>query len=157
MRTPLAPLLRGGDNAVSNKEILLKVHDAYQVYDKDLTVLAQNNRRISTKAEAVLWDNLLRKRQISGHKFLRQKPIANFILDFYCAKLLLGIEVDGDSHRDNKNYDEARSKALSLMDIMIIRYPNEDVLYNLEKVHDDLLERVKSREYEIQLSKQTLP
>jgi len=65
------------------------------------------------------------------YRFLRQKPIDCFILDFYCSKLLLGIEVDGSSHDNKQEYDEARTGRLNFLGIKIIRYTNEVILKDI--------------------------
>ena len=67
-------------------------------YNNNLTELARENRKNQTEAEKRLWIEVLRNKKMDGYKFTRQKPIENYILDFYCSKLKLGIEVDGSSH-----------------------------------------------------------
>ena len=56
---------------------------------------------------------ILRNKQMLGYRFLRQKPILNYILDFYCNTLKLGVEVDGDTHAEHKSYDKAVNKVLA--------------------------------------------
>lgn len=67
-------------------------------YNPRLKELARKLRNNSTKAENVLW-LCLKGKQMCGYDFHRQKPIDNFILDFFCHELMLGIEVDGYTHR----------------------------------------------------------
>ena len=69
-------------------------------YNASLKQVARDNRNNPTKAEIKTWEEVLSKKQ-TGYLFLRQKIIDNFILDFYCSKLLLAIEIDGSVH-DNK-------------------------------------------------------
>ncbi len=102
-----------------------------------------------TYAEATLWHNLLRNKQLMNYKFLKQKPILNYILDFYCSKLLLGIEIDGESHNKQIEYDKQRTENINKTGIKIIRYSNHDVMDNLEEVYEDLKKQVKIREKEI--------
>ena len=84
-------------------------------------------------------------------KFTRQKPIGNFIADFYCSELLLVIEVDGDTHANQEAYDELRSEILSnKYNIEVIRYSNDEVLKNIEGVYTDLIEKIKKRKQYIQ-------
>ncbi len=111
-------------------------------YDKKLTVLARENRKNPTAAEIKMWSEVLRMRHFSNYKFSRQKPIADFIVDFYCAELCLVIEVDGDSHAETVNYDAARTAALNAHGISVVRYTNDEVLNNLEGVYDDMVRRV---------------
>lgn len=70
----------------------------YQPYQRNLIPLARANRKQPTPAECLIWLKLLRNRQLAGFKFVRQKPIDGYIVDFYCAALGLVIEIDGDSH-----------------------------------------------------------
>ena len=111
-------------------------------YNKKLTALARENRKNPTAPESRMWSELLRKRHFSAYKFLRQKPIADFIIDFYCAELCLAIEIDGDSHASTVEYDAARSNALNALGITVVRYSNDEVMNNLEGVFDDLSFRI---------------
>ena len=67
-------------------------------YNPELKEKSRVNRKNMNKPEADLWYKVLSKRKLSGFRFNRQKPIENYIVDFYCAKLKLVIEVDGESH-----------------------------------------------------------
>lgn len=104
-------------------------------YLEELRTLSRNNRNNPTEAEHVMW-RYLRK---TKHKFIRQKPILRFILDFYCSKLLLAIEIDGGSHDAKQNYDLERDKYLQNLNIKTIRFTNEEVLNNFNKVLERLL------------------
>jgi len=75
--------------------------------------------------------------------------IDSFILDFYCSKLLLGIEIDWESHNDKLTYDIVRDEKIIDSGIKIIRYRNKDVFENLDWVSKDLLEEIKIRKNEI--------
>jgi very-short-patch-repair endonuclease len=88
-----------------------------------------------TDAEACLWDRL-RNSQILGHRFRRQHPIANYIVDFYCHKLKLVIEVDGSIHNKPENmvYDSDRDKVMKELGLTIMRFSNEDVLESIDDV-----------------------
>ncbi len=89
-----------------------------------------------------MWNEVLRMRHFAAYKFLRQKPIADFIVDFYCAELRLAIEIDGDSHTESVEYDATRTAALNAHGISVVRYTNDEVMKNLEGVYDDLARRV---------------
>ncbi len=106
-------------------------------------------RKSMTPAEKIVWYKLLSKDKLNGYRFLRQKPVGIFILDFYCSKLLLGLEIDGKSHLDKLEYDNERTIFLAKQRISIIRYTNDDILNNLNSVHIDLLQRIEKREIEI--------
>lgn len=101
-----------------------------------------------TKAEALFW-NIVLKYDKTGYRFLRQKIINSFILDFYCSKLRLGIEIDGAYHQRQKEYDAHRTEVLSKCGVKIIRYTNDDIQYRLNSVMKDLKEEIQIREKEV--------
>ena len=97
--------------------------------------LARNLRNNQTSHEILVW-NILRRKKLSGHKFLRQHPIFYsirndwvdfYIADFYCAKLKLIIEVDGKIHESQKEYDLERDSKLLEKGIYVFRIKNEEV------------------------------
>ena len=92
-------------------------------------------RRNATDAEKLLW-SLLRDRQLKGAKFRRQHPLGRFILDFYCEKFKVAIELDGGGHAEEqqKSYDEQRTKVLEGEGIKVLRFWNNDVLGETEAV-----------------------
>lgn len=92
-------------------------------------------RRVSTRAESVLW-SYLRNKQFYGLKFRRQYSIGRYILDFYCPKLRLGIELDGVGHTVGRQqeHDRFRTEWLASMYVHIIRFQNEEVLNDPEVV-----------------------
>ena len=98
---------------------------------------ARQLRRSMTPAEVHLWQHL-RLKQLDGLKFRRQHPVGPFIVDFYCAGLSLAIEVDGDSHDEQAEYDVARTKWLESHSYRIIRFSNDDVLHNIEGVMEEI-------------------
>lgn len=114
-------------------------------YLDELRILARNKRNNPTKAEQIFWSEILQYDKIK-YRFLRQKPINRFILDFYCSKLLLAIEIDGDSHNDKKYLDSERDIFLAKYNISTIRYTNKQVFNNLDKIKIDLIEKIKKRE-----------
>src|SRR5262245_27318465 len=83
-------------------------------------------RRDMTPAEKILWQEL-RANKLGIH-FRRQQVIAGFIVDFYCHKADLVIEVDGDIHDLHKEEDALREKALKELGLNVIRFRNEDVI-----------------------------
>lgn len=107
--------------------------------------MAKTNRNNPTEAEKIIWNEVLRKNQ-TGFRFLRQKPIDRFILDFYCSELDLAIEIDGSSHNKKKDYDEARDRFLRQIGIKTIRFTNDEVLNDIGYVKKQLkLSLVKGR------------
>lgn len=114
----------------------------YLPYKPVLKTLSRQNRTAPTPAERIIWYKILSKRQLVGYKFLRQKPIHGYITDFYCAALQLVIEVDGDSHCDQLEYDAERSRILEAHGLTVLRFSNEVVLGDIERVRGELMEFV---------------
>lgn len=104
----------------------------------DLTEKARENRKNLTAAEKKFWFELLKTDPFNKYKFDRQKPLLDYIVDFYCSKLKLAIEIDGDTHSEREHLDEIRTERLNEYGIEVIRYYNEDVLQNIEGVYEDL-------------------
>lgn len=102
-------------------------------YRRGLTPKAQALRRDPTPAERKLWFEFLSMHPL---KFTRQKPLGRYIADFYCASVLLVIELDGDSHftREGIRRDEARTAALGLEGMRVLRFTNADVTERFEAV-----------------------
>ena len=89
-----------------------------------------------TKAEAILWKKISRK-QLLGYKFRRQYSINNYVIDFYCPKLRLAIEIDGDLHfttQKIKKYDRNRQIYLESLDISFLRFENHELYNNIDGV-----------------------
>ncbi len=105
---------------------------------------------ISTKGEIKFWCELLRKKQ-TGYKFYRQKIINHFIVDFYCAKLKIVIEIDGTSHEGKEEYDKRRESVLESLELKVIRYNDLQVLNNFHLVEQDFKKQIKSRELELEI------
>lgn len=84
-------------------------------------------RKKMTEAEKILWKKL-RMNQIGGLHFRKQHPFGIYILDFYCDKANLAIEVDGEIHVKRSEYDNERTKYLNSAGIKVIRFTNEQVL-----------------------------
>jgi len=114
-------------------------------YLDELRKIARQYRNNPTKTEKIFWDKVLQYDKIK-YRFLRQKPINRFILDFYCSKLLLAIEIDGDSHKNKKYLDTQRDLFLEKYQIKTIRYTNDQVLNELNKIRADLNKIIKERE-----------
>ena len=107
-------------------------------YEKRLTTFARDNRHNPMPAELLIWNQMLRARQLCGLKFVRQKPIDVYIVDFYCAELRPVIEIDGDSHAEQIAYDSQRTSRLNALGLTVLRYANREVLQELEGVYEDL-------------------
>lgn len=92
-------------------------------------------RQETTKAEEVLWEQI-RNKKLKGLKFRRQHPLKNYVADFYCHEKKLVIEVDGAVHatEDNVEYDKGRTYELQEVGVTVIRFWNDEVLNDMEKV-----------------------
>jgi very-short-patch-repair endonuclease len=108
-------------------------------YNKDLKEKSNNLRNESTLSEVLLWKRL-KSKQLDGFRFLRQKPIGKYIVDFYCHKLKLVIEIDGASHYENSGYDNVRDKYLENLGLSVLRISDarvkkkiEGVIYEIEE------------------------
>lgn len=97
----------------------------YIEYNKDLKAFSRNLRNHSTLGEILLWNQLKAGRML-GHKFNRQKPLGDYIVDFYCKKLNLVIEVDGYSHQFKTEKDLERENDLKNMRLSILRFTEQE-------------------------------
>jgi very-short-patch-repair endonuclease len=96
-----------------------------------------------TKAEAILW-NHIKQKQICDQRFLRQFSIDIYIIDFYCPKLKLAIEVDGDTHltEDEMKYDKKRQDKLETFDVRFLRFTNGEIYNGLNHVIENIENKV---------------
>jgi very-short-patch-repair endonuclease len=101
-------------------------------------------RKSSTDAEAKLW-SILRSRQLAGYKFRRQHRVAGYILDFYCLKHRLAIELDGGQHADADaiQYDQQRTRHLAEVGVQVMRYSDIDMLKDSETISADILSKLE--------------
>jgi very-short-patch-repair endonuclease len=102
-------------------------------YNPKLKERARELRKKSTPSEIELW-KALRAGNLQGYTFNRQKPLDEYIVDFYCKKLRLVIEVDGDSHDGKENYDRQRQQRLEELGLTVIRFYDHDVMKHLDGV-----------------------
>ena len=104
-------------------------------YNPRLKELARQLRKQMTRAEALLWQQL-KARQMEGCDFDRQRPIDEYIVDFFSKDLMLAIEIDGvthDTEAGQKN-DQRRQKRLEALGVRFLRFQDEEVKQNLEGV-----------------------
>ena len=102
-------------------------------YNPKLKQIARNLRNHSTLSEVLLWQQLKSKKMM-GYDFHRQKPIDQFIVDFYCSELMLAIEIDGESHDYKVAYDRERQACLEGLGVKFLRFDDMDVKQNLDGV-----------------------
>jgi len=115
-------------------------------YRPMLKPLARQLRRDMTDAEQRLWAQLRRK-QVAGQVFNRQKPLGGYIADFYCAAARLVIEIDGSQHgeADAQAYDQLRTQVLEGMGLRVLRFDNRQVLMETKGVMAVIFDAVWAR------------
>jgi len=109
-----------------------------------LKTFVKNLRSNATDAEVALWQKL-RDKKLDGYKFRRQHVIGTFIADFVCISMKLIIEVDGVIHQlpDNIISDEERTKELNKLGFEVVRFTNDEVLFQTEKVIASITAKLK--------------
>jgi len=147
----ITPLLRGGARAgvvegvckkvlILLKILILKTRRKIILYNPKLKQLARNLRNNSTKSEISPWKHLKGK-QMMGYDFHRQKPIENYIVDFFCHELMLAIEMDGFSHQLEEviEKDEIKESRLNELGVTVLRFQDEEVyIVEHERTHPHL-------------------
>ncbi|MDP2157818.1 MAG: endonuclease domain-containing protein, partial [Nitrospirota bacterium] len=90
-------------------------------------------RKQGVLSEVLLWKQL-RGSKLHGYQFMRQKPIGAYIVDFYCSKLQLVIEIDGESHSDKFDYDLRRQQFLESLGLSVLRFNDTEVKKNMDNI-----------------------
>ena len=103
-------------------------------YRPDLRSIARRLRGTAPFPERLLWSRLRRRRL--GARFLRQQPIAGYVVDFYCPDARLVVELDGRSHLERGPRDLARQQALEALGYTVLRFWNDELLADLDGVVD---------------------
>ena len=103
---------------------------------------AQRLRAEATDAEKVLWARL-RRRQVLGYKFRRQQPLGRYIVDFVCFEKRLIVEVDGSQHSEQQSYDEARTRWLESQGYQVLRFWNNEVLLETDRVVETIAQQLE--------------
>jgi very-short-patch-repair endonuclease len=128
---------------------------------KGVLLLARDLRNNQTPSEKLLWE-VLRRKSLSGYKFLRQHPVFYridkgwidfYIADFYCATLQLIIELDGKIHESREDYDSDRDKKLLNKGIKVLRIKNEE-LADLNNVIGIIKKAIHDRSKQIEADPQ---
>ena len=104
-------------------------------YNQKLKPLAKALRQNMTFAEVLLW-NELKQKKMRGYDFDRQRPLSNYIVDFYCKDLMLAIEIDGISHDVEQAYDKdmERQQKLEELGVSFLRFDDRKVRNDMENV-----------------------
>jgi len=112
-------------------------------YDKSLKDYSKELRKNMTDAEKLVWTKI-RNKQLKGYQFYRQKIIGNFIVDFYCPKANLIIEIDGGQHYsdEGKQKDAARDDFLKSSGLRVFRFSDREVFENLSGVMERIWENM---------------
>ena len=112
-------------------------------YDKSLKDYSKELRKNMTDAEKLVWTKI-RNKQLKGYQFYRQKIIGNFIVDFYCPKANLIIEIDGGQHYsdEGKQKDAARDDYLKSSGLRVFRFSDREVFENLSGVMERIWENM---------------
>jgi len=112
-------------------------------YNKELKIFARELRRNMTDAERLIWLKLRRK-EIKGHQFYRQKILGNYIVDFFCPAAKLVIEIDGGQHLSPEHVknDAVREGYLACLGLTVLRFTDTEVLRNLDGVLERILQFV---------------
>ena len=111
-------------------------------YDGAKTRIANSLRRRMTAAERKLWSHL-RNSRFHGLRWVRQEPIGPYIVDFYCSTARVVVELDGDAHSFTSKKDAERQKWLEEDGILVLRFSNYAVLFDIELVLLRILEACK--------------
>ncbi len=114
-------------------------------YNKNNKQNARSLRKNMTDAERVVWSRIRRK-QLLGVQFYRQKSIADFIVDFYAPSIKLVIEIDGSQHYEQEHLlrDKQRDSALTKLGLRVFRYDNRQVLTQTDDVIESIFQVVSS-------------
>jgi very-short-patch-repair endonuclease len=104
-------------------------------YNPKLKELAKHLRKNSTQSEIKLW-KALKGKQLNGFDFHRQKPLLDYIVDFYCAELNLVIELDGYSHflEETQEKDAIKQQQLEKLGLTVLRFTDNEVMNAFEDV-----------------------
>jgi very-short-patch-repair endonuclease len=124
-----------------NRNLAMKII-AYQASSK---AFARKLRREMTLAEVLLW-NQLKRRQMLGYDFDRQRPIGKYVVDFYCKELRLAVEVDGRSHDVKEAVDRKRQRELEALGVAFLRFWDAEVKQDMRGVLARLAEGIRCRE-----------
>lgn len=116
-----------------------------RVYNKEGDTLKRKMLRENlSQAEVLLW-SMLKGKGLNNYKFRRQYNVGKFVIEFYCPKSKLAIEVDGDSHfvEGAKERDRERQTIIETFGITFLRFTNREIYKNIEGVLDKIMEYIQ--------------
>ena len=113
-------------------------------YNGNLKQLSRELRKNMTDAERHLWAKI-RMKQLKGTQFYRQKPIGDYIVDFFCPRAKLVIEIDGSQHFSDEmtEYDRIRDEHMGSLGLRVLRFTNTDVLTHTDGVVERIEEEIR--------------
>jgi very-short-patch-repair endonuclease len=120
------------------------MEDRWVRYNPRLKQIARTLRKNMTLSEILLWQQLKNK-QLLGNDFHRQKPIDEYVVDYYCPKLKLVLEIDGDSHDGKEEADRIRQEKLESLGLTVLRYWDSDVKNNIDGIVEQFREWIEAR------------
>jgi len=137
------PLSKGEGSSTPDRHNDYGYKTANPAIAKKLVENARENRKNPTESEDLLWQEV--RNSNLGHKIRRQHYIGNFIVDFVCLEKSLIIEVDGEIHETQKEYDEGRTYELEQFDFKVIRFTNDEVKNELSNVLEKIKKALENR------------
>ena len=129
--------------------VKVKGAEEYPIYfgaSVEMLRLAGDLRRTMTSSEKKIWP-YLRSKALSGHRFRRQHPIKDFIVDFFCYDVMLAVEIDGEVHQEafQKERDKERTVILNKLGIRVLRFTNSEIEHQIDAVIDTIQNELKIR------------
>jgi very-short-patch-repair endonuclease len=115
------------------KSLITQQHVSSEMHER-----SKELRREMTPAESKLWQEL-RGGRMEGFHFRRQQIVGHYIVDFYCHRVALVVEVDGDVHFHQQGYDRQRDRDLEDLGLRVLHFWNSDVNENMEEVLEKIL------------------
>jgi very-short-patch-repair endonuclease len=112
-------------------------------YNPALKQRARELRKAGNLSEVLFW-NVVKNKQLNGQDFDRQRVIGNYIVDFYCHKYALVVEIDGSSHDDKQAYDQVRDEYLEALGLKVLHVQDIDVKQNLAGVVELVRQQLNS-------------
>jgi len=119
------------------------MRDHWIEYNPRLKQIARKLRNDMTLSEILLWQHIKGK-QLLGYDFHRQKPIDEYVVDFYCPRLKLVLEIDGDSHEGKEEADKMRQEKLESLGLTVMRFWDWDVKSNVDGIVEHLREWIEA-------------
>jgi very-short-patch-repair endonuclease len=120
------------------------MEDRWVRYNPRLKQIARKLRKDMTLSEILLWQHMKGK-QLLWYDFHRQKPIDEYVVDFYCPRLKLVLEIDGDSHEGKEEEDKIRQEKLESLGLTVMRFWDWDVKDNVDGIVEHLREWIEAR------------